>query len=299
MLTTRWTRSALAGCALAATTLAASACTGMGAGSADGRTHLIGSIYPMAWLAERIAGSQARVTTLTKAGADPHGMELTPRQIVEVGRAGLVLYIHGVQPAVDQAVEQHARDHSIDAAKVVRTLPATGDERDPHLWLDPSRMAALAKAVGDRLAEADTAHAAEYRSGAAAVAAELGRLDAEFTAGLEKCERRTLVTSHAAFGYLTDRYDLQQVAVAGIDPESEPSPGRLAELITKVRGDGTTTVFTAPNEGVQSARTLAREAGVRTATLDPVETVAAGSRADYLSIMRSNLQTLRSALECR
>lgn len=290
------------------------ACAG-DSGAGNGEVAVIGSFYPMSWVAQRVAGSAAEVTTLTKPGAEPHDLELTPRQIVAVSQADLVVYIKGLQPAVDQAVDQHAKDKAVDAAALVRTLPAPGTTagagagagagggdagagRDPHLWLDPARLATVAKAVGDRLAARDHGRAATYQANARALAADLHALDGEFEAGLRTCRHKIIVTGHEAFAYLADRYGLTQVSVAGIDPQGEPSPGRLAELTGEIHRTGATTVFTETLVSPKVAQTLAREAGVRTATLDPVEGLAAGSRADYLSIMRQNLRTLRTALEC-
>jgi zinc transport system substrate-binding protein len=307
-----------AACA-AATLLGAVACAGDGA-KGNGEAAIIGSFYPMAWVAQRVAGSAASVTTLTKPGTEPHDLELTPRQVVAVAQADLVVYVRGLQPAVDQAVDRHAADRAIDAASLVRTLPAaaTGAEtpgstaagsaaksagdgagRDPHLWLDPSRLATVTAAVGARLAKDDPAHAATYEGNARALGADLHALDGEFATGLRDCRYRTIVTSHTAFGYLADRYRLAQVSVAGIDPQNEPSPQRMAALTGEIRRAGVTTVFTETLVSPKVAQTLAREAGVRTATLDPVEGLPAGAKGDYLSIMRRNLQTLRAALECR
>ncbi len=270
----------------------------------DGGTRVVASFYPMAWLAERVAGGNAEVSTLTKPGAEPHDLELSPRQVAEVGEADLALYVKGLQPAVDDAIAQHAQDRALDAASVVKTLPATGEEHaedagfDPHLWLDPSRMAEVATRLGERLAEADEAHAAAYRANAAKVAGELGALDGEFKTGLERCEQRTIVTSHAAFAYLADRYGLKQVAIAGVDPDADPSPRRLAELRDEIKRLGVTTVFTETLVSPKLAQTLAQGAGVKTAVLDPVEGVKEGSGQDYLSVQRQNLKELRTALVC-
>lgn len=301
--------------ALAATVLLAIAACGdgtssdadTGGSSGPGKVKVIGAFYPVAWLGEQIGGSHVSVDTLTKPGAEPHDLELTPRQIGKLSEAEFVVYVMGVQPAVDEAVRQRAKDHGLDATSVVKTLaPPAGDEEaakeklsfDPHVWVDPGRMITIATAVGDRLATTDPAHAADYKSGARTLTAKLTALDGEFQTGLKTCEQKTIVTSHAAFGYLADHYGLRQVSIAGIDPENEPSPRRLAELTKEIRQNGATTVFTETLVSPKVAQTLAREAGVKTATLDPVEGVAEGSRDDYLSIMRQNLQTLRTALSC-
>jgi zinc transport system substrate-binding protein len=299
--------------ALAGLMAGLTACAGAEADVPPGKTAVIASFYPMAWLAGKVGGGDVSVRTLTRPGTEPHDLELTARQVANVADADFTLYVRGVQPAVDDAVHGHAKHRSLDAASLVATLPPPGetdDEEahdgvrhreasyDPHIWLDPSRMATVATALGDRLAAADPAHAAGYRERARTTAGELAGLDRRFRDGLESCERREIVTAHAAFGYLADRYGLRQIPVAGVDPSGEPSPKRLAGLARLVSATGATTVFTETLVSPKTAESLAREAGVRTAVLDPVEGVEDGAKGDYMTIMRENLRTLRPALEC-
>jgi zinc transport system substrate-binding protein len=131
---------------------------------------------------------------------------------------------------------------------------------------------------------------------------ELERLDSDYRQGLADCDRRTIVTTHAAFGHLARRYGLSQLSLAGRSPEAEPSPRELEELIDEVRASGATTVFAEPLVSDRVAETVAREAGAQVATLDPVEGLSQerlDAGEDYLSVMRSNLAALRRALGCR
>jgi zinc transport system substrate-binding protein len=123
----------------------------------------------------------------------------------------------------------------------------------------------------------------------------------EFRAGLSDCERTTIVTSHEAFGYLADAYGLTQVGILGLSPEAEPDPRRLAELRDLVEREGVTTIFAEELVSPKVAETLASEAGVQVAVLNPIESLTdAQEKAgeDYLSLMRENLDTLRKALDC-
>ncbi len=170
---------------------------------------------------------------------------------------------------------------------------------DPHVWLDPLRFADLADAVADRLATLDPTHAADYRTGAARLRDELTALDQEYTEGLADCQRREIVVSHAAFGYLAHRYDLRQVAVTGLSPEAEPTPGRLAEVITQAKAHGATTIFfETPGQPGGGGASSPREVGAESAVLDPIEGLAPDCDDDYFALMRANLAALRSALEC-
>ena len=119
-------------------------------------------------------------------------------------------------------------------------------------------------------------------------------LDADYATGLASCASTDLVTSHAAFGYLAERYGLTQRGITGLRPEDEPSPGALAEIADFVTAHDVRTIYSETLVSPAVAKTLARETGVRTAVLDPIEGLDdASAGADYLAVMRTNLATLR------
>jgi zinc transport system substrate-binding protein len=275
------------------------------------KPEVLAAFYPLQWVTEQVGGPDITVKSLTAAGVEPHDLELGAQQIADLEDATLTVYIKGVQPAVDEAV---AAERAFDAATAVTTIPAgeheehaEGEEHaeeeaghdhevayDPHLWLDPSRFATVATKLGERLATADPAHAQGYKDRAAKTAAALSTLDQEFAKGLSTCSTKTMITAHEAFGYLADRYRLKQVGIT-LDPETEPSPARIAEVAELAKAEKVTTVFTEALVSPKVAEVLAGEAGAKTAVLDPLESKPAG---DYLSAMRDNLQTLRTSLGC-
>jgi zinc transport system substrate-binding protein len=266
-----------------------------------GRLNVVTAFYPLQFLSERIGGPQVHVTNLTKPGAEPHDVELNPRQVADVADAGVAVYLRGFQPAVDDAVAQEAKGRSFDVGATVPLLSATdGDDTlggaDPHVWLDPLRFATIADRLGARLGQADPAHAAVYTQRAAAVHTELDALNTEFQQGLQDCVRREIVTSHSAFHYLADRYGLTQIGITGISPEAEPSPRRLADAAKDARATGTTTIFFETLVSPKVADTIAREVGAKTAVLDPLEGIT--GPGDYFSVMRGNLAALTTALGC-
>lgn len=219
------------------------------------------------------------------------------------------------EPGGDHAEESHAEDdhaHEEDHPEEDHAEDEHAHEEedgdheghdhggvDPHLWLDPTNLVPVTEHVRDALVELDPDHADEYRANAEALLADLTTLDEDLTTGLADCTVRDIVTSHAAFAYLARAYDLTQVPIAGIDPSTEPSAAQLAKISDLVEADGITTVFTETLVSPAVANTVAREAGVRTATLDPIEGLTeATSDEDYLSIMRTNLATLQKANDC-
>jgi zinc transport system substrate-binding protein len=270
--------------------------TGCAGDDPDQRPTVVAAFYPLAWAAEQIGGDSIDVVNLTPPGAEPHDVELTPRDVEKIQNADLVLYLgSGFQPALEKAVEGRSGP-SLDLLAHQKLATGADDEQgahDPHVWLDPSRFASMVTLIGVQL----------HREPAAArLTARLEALDSELAAGLAHCRRHEIVTSHAAFGYLAKRYGLEQLALTGLSPESEPSPRDLEALVDEVKQTGATTVFFETLVSSRLAETVAREAGATTAVLDPLEgltedEVAAGD--DYFSVMRANLATLRTALQCR
>jgi zinc transport system substrate-binding protein len=251
-------------------------------GDTGGEREVVAAFYPLAFAAERIAAPGTTVTDLTPAGAEPHDLELTTQDARRLTEARTVLYLGGgFQPALEDALDATGAD-AVDLLEGMDTV-----DGDPHVWLDPARFAEVAERIGTALGREEAA---------AELAAELRALDAELRAGLARCERRAIVTSHAAFGYLAGRYGLEQVAVTGIDPEAEATPGDLADTVERVRETGATTVFFETLVSPRLAETVAREVGAETAVLDPLETAPA--EGDYFTAMRANLAALREALGC-
>jgi zinc transport system substrate-binding protein len=274
-----------------------------GTSTADPRPQVLASAYPFAWAAQQVAGPDARVVDLVKPGVEPHDIELAPRQVGAVEKAALVVYLRGFQPAVDDAVRESDRSARLDLTPVVQVQrlssdldDETGSGIDPHVWLDPLRMTSVVRAVRDRLARVDPSHAAGYRARADAATAALRDLDALFRQQLTSCARRDIVTAHTAFAYLAGRYDLKQVGVTGLNPESEPAPARIAKVARYARAHDVGTVFFESRVDPKLAQTIASEIGAKTDVLDPVEGVEDGD--DYLSVMRRNATALHRGLDC-
>ncbi|MEO5632273.1 metal ABC transporter substrate-binding protein [Gaiella sp.] len=271
---------------------------GCGGGASSGNEKaIVAGFYPLAFAAEQIAVGGTAVRNLTPAGAEPHDLELTPSDARAVGDAALVLYLgEGFMPGLETAVAQR-EGRSLDLLGGEELEQERNEDGeivpDPHVWLDPIRFAAMARAIGAELGQTEAA---------ARLSGRLERLDAELRRRLAMCKRRQIVTSHAAFGYLASRYGLEQVPLEGLSPEAEPSARGIADLVELVKTSGATTVFFETLASPKLAETVAREAGIETAVLNPLEgltddEIAAGE--DYFSVMRANLAALRKALGCQ
>ncbi|MEU9124194.1 metal ABC transporter substrate-binding protein [Streptomyces sp. NPDC048506] len=297
--------------------LGLSACSPTATGRTDdGRLKVTASFYPMEFLAEQIGGKHVEVTDLTKPGVEPHDLELTPKQTAQLGESGAIVYLKGLQPAVDDAVKQSGVQHVADAAALTSLEKhgtevdghhhTTGDNhshseaeggKDPHVWLDPVRYAEVARGVNKTLAAADPSHKADYQKNTDALVKKLNGLDKEFRDGLQKRSSDTFITTHAAFGYLAERYGLTEEAVSGLDPESEPSANRIKDLHDLATEHHVSTIFFETIANPATAKTLAGDLHLKTDVLDPLEGITAKSRGtDYFGVQRANLAALRKAL---
>ncbi|MFF9206235.1 metal ABC transporter substrate-binding protein [Streptomyces sp. NPDC014986] len=320
--------------ALGLGTLSACSSDSAAAGGTD-KFDVVASFYPMAFLAEQIGGEHVNVTSLTEPGQEPHDLEISAKQTAQLQESDAALYLKGLQPSVDEAIGQSEVRTKIDAATLT-TLEEHGaeagghadehaeeehaeeghageehgheggeeghsheteDGKDPHVWLDPVKYAEVAEGVGKALEKADPDHAADYRKNTAALVGKLNELDTTFETGLKDTRTDVFITTHAAFGYLAERYGLTEEAISGLDPESEPSAARVKELEKMAKADGVTTVFYETLVSDKTAKTLAGDAGLETDVLDPVEGITGKSRGDdYFQVMEANLKALQTAL---
>jgi zinc transport system substrate-binding protein len=285
------------------------------------RLAVVASFYPLYDFARQVGGERVEVTALVPTGVEPHDWEPSPRDVARLERARAFLYNGaGLEPWVGKLLEA-VRAPSLVVVDTTTKIPLRGadfpgqDNRkpssesprdgpalDPHVWLDPVFAQAQVEAIRAGLAKADPADAPSFQTNARAFSEQLANLDREFQHGLADCARREIITSHAAFGYLAARYRLTVAPIMGLAPEAEPSPADLARLVQFARRHHVHFVFFETLVSPKLARTLSREIGARTLVLDPIEGLTreeAAAGKNYLSLMRENLQNLRSGLECR
>ena len=290
---------------------------------------VIAEVYPLAWIAQQVGGKQVNVQQLVPSGASPHDLELSAQQVEKIGNAQLVLYVKSLASAVDKAVETGKPGGSIDLAQLLPTRPGVPHEHhdhhghheeadhdhheeagheeaehehaaggiDPHLWLDVSQMPKVVQATVQALSKADPAHKTEYQKRGQEVSTKLQNIAAEYETGLKNCQVHTLVTTHPAFGYITDRYHLTQEGISGIDEDTEPSPARLKEIAELTKNSGATTIFFADTSNPKIAQVLAGDLGLKTQVIYTMASTPQGK--DYLQMQKDNLQALRSGLGCQ
>ena len=270
-----------------------------------GKPLVVASFYPMYEFTRHVALDRAQVISLVPPGVAGHDWEPSPQDVAQVRHARVFVYNGaGFEPWAEKLLKEGVGPSTVVvAASTGLTAPRAGGDggMDPHVWLDPVLARHAVEAIRAALERGDPGGQSVYTTNAAAYTAKLAALDARFDAGLRQCARRDVVVSHAAFGYLTRRYRLEQIAVTGLTPQAEPSPAVLANVVRVARARAVTAIFLEPLVSPKLAETLARELGVRLLTLNPIEGVTKQESADgigYIDLMTRNLESLREGLGC-
>lgn len=272
---------------------------------------VLATFYPLAWAAERLAGDNLTVSTLVPAGIEPHDWEPVPEDVARVERAKLIVAQGaGFEPWLAGLVRNlgERAPRVLDTTAEVALVedeehegePASGEAQrehyDPHTWLDPVLFAQQADRIERALVETFPAEGPTLRANGLALAAELDKLTTEYREGLAECETRVVIANHDAYSYLAARFGFRVVAISGLSPEAEPSPGAVAHAVEVARENNITIVFFEELVSPRVAEVVAKEVGARTRVLSPIESASGG--ADYLTLMRENLVGLREAMRC-
>ena len=304
-----------------ACTLSLSLLTGCGTQPADtaaddGRLRVLTSFYPMYDFACKIGGDCIDVTNMVPSGTEPHDWEPSTNDLKNLEKADVFIYNGAdMEPwADDLLVSRSDTLRVVEASENVELRTTDGEHEhahehegadhhhgdfDPHVWLDPENAKIEMEAIRDALCAADPENSTVFQSNYEKYAAELDVLDAEFREKLAPLPNRTIVVAHEAFGYLCDAYGLTQVGIEGLSPDSEPDPGRMAEVIDFVREHSISTIFFEELVSPKVAEAIASETGAQAKMLSPLEGLSdeqAAAGADYFSVMHDNLAALMEAL---
>jgi zinc transport system substrate-binding protein len=284
--------------------------------NANSKVQVVASFYPMADFAKKIGGDRVQVMNLVPAGTEPHDWEPSTNDMKTLSSAKLFIYNGaGMEKWVDNTLSSIGNDSlvQVEASKGITLRTAAKDEHeeeegeeehessqyDPHVWLSPMNTKAEMANIRDGLIKADPDGESVYRKNYEKYASELDALDQEYKDQLAKTTSKNIVVSHQAFGYLCDAYGLNQLAIEGIDADSEPDAKTMATIADFVKQNNVKTIFSEELVSPKVAQTIADETGATCEELNPLEglsddDLAAGK--DYFSVMRENLGKLVKAL---
>lgn len=275
--------------------------------SSDGALRVTTSFYPLAEFAKKVGGDLVTVTNSTPAGSEPHDFDPSPQNVALLHTSNVFIYNGaGLEPWVPRVLPDLQKKNVliVNATEGIQLIASHDEEtglQDPHVWLSPVLAQQQVRAIAKALSVSDPSHDPIYTANADAYIAELEQLHIDFVAGTTTCKRREIVTSHAAFAYLAKEYHITMVPIAGLSPDEEPSPARLAEISNFVRAHGVTHIFFETLVSPALSQTIAHETNAKTIAFNPLEgltdeEIAAGK--NYISVQRENLEAIRTALDC-
>jgi zinc transport system substrate-binding protein len=274
------------------------------------------SFYPMYFLASEIAGDKAEVITMVPPGAEPHDWEPSPKLAIELNKADMLIYNGaGMEPWIDNILEIIDEDKTrvVDASMGIELLKSEehgGEEEheeeghehgiyDPHIWVSPIRARQQAQNIYDALLEIDPANSEYYGKNKIELDSKLSQLGKDIWDASKLFKNNVIVVSHESFGYFAKDYLLEQVAIRGINPQEEPSPSKMAELVKLCREKNVRYIFFEKLTSPKLSETLAREVGAGILVLNDASGLSEEdikSGRDYISVMYENLENLKKAL---
>ncbi|MFS1179241.1 metal ABC transporter solute-binding protein, Zn/Mn family [Enterococcus lactis] len=277
---------------------------------------IVTTFYPIYDFTKEIVGDEGNVKLLIPAGTEPHDFEPSAKERAEISDADVFVYnssdmeffVDSLKDSVDSK-----QTLMIEAAKGIDRLESQeadeheeseeghdhAHEYDPHVWLDPVLAIKEVRTIAGELGEKYPDKKEIFTKNADAYIKKLEALDQKYSEELKNATNRTFVTQHAAFAYLANQYNLEQVAISGVSPDQEPTPSRLAELKEFVKKNNIKVIYFEENDSSKVAETLSNETGVKLEVLNPLESltneqIKAGE--NYISVMEKNLEALKESI---
>ncbi|HFX3837755.1 TPA: zinc ABC transporter substrate-binding protein [Enterococcus faecium] len=277
---------------------------------------IVTTFYPIYDFTKEIVGDEGNVKLLIPAGTEPHDFEPSAKERAEISDADVFVYnssdmeffVDSLKDSVDSK-----QTLMIEAAKGIDRLESQeadeheeseeghdhAHEYDPHVWLDPVLAIKEVRTIAGELGEKYPDKKEIFTKNADAYIKKLEALDQKYSEELKNATNRTFVTQHAAFAYLANQYNLEQVAISGVSPDQEPTPSRLAELKEFVKKNNIKVIYFEENASSKVAETLSNETGVKLEVLNPLESltneqIKAGE--NYISVMEKNLEALKESI---
>ena len=272
------------------------------------KLQVAASFYPLYYFSQQIAGDKANVLNITPAGAEPHDYEPTAQDIAQIENSKMLVLNGGGLEAWGNDIKQNLNPKNtviVTAGEGLTNQKVMENGKnivDPHIWQSPP----LAKQMVDRILagfiQIDPANSSYYQANADALKVQLDNLDKDYKQGLANCVEKNIITSHSAFGYLAAAYGLNQVSIAGLSPDAEPSSQQLADIVKFTKANNVKYIFFESLISPKLSDTIATEIGAKTLVLNPIEGLTNDEIAqgkNYFTEMQNNLVNLKIALQCK
>jgi zinc transport system substrate-binding protein len=276
------------------------------------KLQVVATFYPMAEFARAVGGSNVEVTTLVKPGQEPHDYEPSPQDLAKIYKSDMFVYNGaGLEDSWVNKIQkqlENSNTFTVDASYRISLLkkdPSDTENKsatDPHVWMDPELAIHEISIISTGFLAVDGKNASTYQANADAYIKKLSALDTAFKTGLSQCQSHAIVTSHQAFSYLAKEYGLQAMGIAGLSPDDEPSPEKLAQVADFAKANNLKYIFYESQSSPKLSQTVANEIGGQTIAFSPLESLTDAQQKagqNYLTVQQDNLQALRTALGCQ
>ncbi|XFA74266.1 metal ABC transporter substrate-binding protein [Thermosynechococcaceae cyanobacterium Okahandja] len=274
----------------------------------DERPLVLTTFTVLADMAQQVAGDRLRVESLIKPGAEVHGYEFTPSDLVRGQDAALILENGlGLERWGDRFYNSLPQVPRVTLSEGVTPIPIATDayrgQPNPHAWMSPQNALIYVENIRQALTDLDPAGAAIYAANAERYKAAIKDLDAQLRQQLAAlpANQRYIVTCEGAFSYLARDYGLQEVYLWPVNADQEGTPQQMARVIATVRAQQIPAVFCESTVNSAPQQQVAREAGATFAGIFYVDSLSPpeGRAATYLDLLRYNIDTLVNGLTGR
>ncbi len=265
----------------------------------NGKPVVVVSGYVPYTLTKELAGDSVNVLMLLPPGAEPHSFEPTPGTLVSMKYADAFIYL-------SDELEPWAKDLATSAGentRITQLAQVISPQKDPHIWMNPTRTGELAQTITDVLTHINPAQQKNYQENLHQFNTQLNELDQQFKKVLATCQSRDVVhVGHLAFKNLTDAYGLTLTALSGTSHNGEHSAQKLAALTQEIKNKNVHAIFTEETLSPRLAQAVAQETGAQVLPLYPIEHISKkdfNANVTYAALMRRNLVNLMRGLQCQ
>lgn len=265
------------------------------------------SFYPLYFFSSQIGGVKTDVINITPSGAEPHDYEPTAKDMARIEDSQLLILNGGVESwgekIKDEIDEKNTSVVIAGTGLLTLNLETNGkDSLDPHVWLDPKLAKQEVNQILQGFKKVDPKNSSYYENNTKKLNDKLDNIYSEYKNTLSNCQKKDIVTSHAAFSYLAKEFNLNQVSITGLSPDEEPSTKRVIEVSDFVKKNNIKYIFFESLVSPKLSETIARETGAETLVLDPLEGITQEEikkGKNYFTIMKDNLKSLQLAFQCK
>jgi len=280
------------------------------------------TIFPLTEFAQAVGGNRVKVAQLLPPGAEAHTWEPKPSDIVKLSRADIFIYTGAeMEPWVSGILKsvENPKLVIIDASQGLSLLRAdktdAGGEKhhhsnesrhgrfDPHIWLNFDYDQKIVDKITWTLSKRDSHGSEHYQRNAGIYKAKLRSLDLRYRKELGECSsKKIIIGGHAAFAYLVQQYGLTQIPLYGISPNAEPTPKKMAEVITVAKKYQAKAIYYEELVSDKLAKAIAQEVGAKILVLNPGANLTKKqieTRVTFLALMEQNLENLKYGLTCK